>query len=1109
MKKRVISIFFLLIMAVTCLAVGIAGCSNDSSKAGRIIIRTDSTEQVVSVGTNYTTPIAGVFDENEDRINGRTIITSVYNPANRLLEESSEQIKFRFMSKGVWKIVYSSYVGNEKDTLTPDATITVYACSVLTTPKNFSVANNTLTWDKVENASGYEVTINGSNPVAVTEESFTSDIFQQSGYYVGVTAKGDNRNFVDSQVGAYRNRIPLKSGELMAFNDPNYELDVTEAVNVGINKAPDEIKWLSEEECKGSTGGAVKLQMRSGAYGWGVFKVLMPEGTKLDMNDDSWNNMEIRFKVDSESYQASSKFLLNNPNGHNNDPSRGVTITKDNNDEWYIIQLPWNVIFAEGYKKYQLIPSATYEFKDNVVTWDKNVNAYGYQITVTKTAPDENQTITSKTYKNFSNDNGFEVTSDLNSYSYDITTDTSFYTAEEGYTYSVKVECEIPTSYSNLNFNLYDLIRTTGKGYVYLDYVRLYSSKISAPANFRYENGKILWDAVDGADKYTLNLVTTDEFGEDSTFYTIAGDKTEFDLVAAGIDTTKVKFTAEIRTIPTDTDKGSSDWAKFEQVLQPVGLSIDGEGVLSWTAVENADKYVVSVNGKEYQTDTTTLNIASEISKGDVVTYVKAIAKAGYLDGEFSVPCCKFKIEGSQIATFNSAPYENLITPLAKKEQGSTAVGKIDLVNYVDANTATGSDGALNVVISNVAGLGERQRDFKISFANALDFTGYDGISIRLKVYDISTYSYPSTPDVRFRMLNKGGSNYWGTDLYAKPITVGEWVTVRYTKTEVENCLINDGTALSLQIVGYGTFPGLAGGLLKFYLDDISYYKQLTTPTGFALNGNTISWNEVADADGYVVNVNGTDLPQITATSFDISDYTNADYAVKVKAVSSLHLESKYTEVIGKIVTSGINIATFNSTLYENTVKVLLDNTIQPWNGGAIDYTTISPKVEYQTGVDGADGGDALFIQPIVAHYGSGGGARHAVFTVKLPRALDLSGTTYTGIAVRFKALDVVPGLNGGGTDTDTIDIIQLANPTTKDATYTSYYNNNSYAYPYLEITEGSWVEWTLTVDQLKTLYSDGATELVFALVVKGSASYNYANPANTYLDYIKYVSAN
>ena len=86
-------------------------------------------------------------------------------------------------------------------------------------------------------------------------------------------------------------------------------------------------------------------------------------------------------------------------------------------------------------------------------------------------------------------------------------------------------------------------------------------------------------------------------------------------------------------------------------------------------------------------------------------------------------------------------------------------------------------------------------------------------------------------------------------------------------------------------------------------------------------------------------------------------------------------------------------------------------------------------------------------------------------------------------------------------------------NPTKKDATYTSRCTSHvegtecsSYAYPHIAVTEGAWAEWTISLDQLKSLYSDGATKLVFAMVSSAGASYNLDTPAETYLDYIRYA---
>jgi hypothetical protein len=127
------------------------------------------------------------------------------------------------------------------------------------------------------------------------------------------------------------------------------------------------------------------------------------------------------------------------------------------------------------------------------------------------------------------------------------------------------------------------------------------------------------------------------------------------------------------------------------------------------------------------------------------------------------------------------------------------------------------------------------------------------------------------------------------------------------------------------------------------------------------------------------------------------------------------------------------------------------------------------------------------------------------VFTVQLAKGLDLSGETYDSIVIRFKPVDLKPGLGTGASTKSTIDFIKLCNPTTKDTTYTTY-DFGGYTLPHKAVTEGQWIEWTLTVDQLKTLYADGATELVFAMVTTAGASFNLDTPAETYLDYIRYV---
>ena len=62
-----------------------------------------------------------------------------------------------------------------------------------------------------------------------------------------------------------------------------------------------------------------------------------------------------------------------------------------------------------------------------------------------------------------------------------------------------------------------------------------------------------------------------------------------------------------------------------------------------------------------------------------------------------------------------------------------------------------------------------------------------------------------------------------------------------------------------------------------------------------SLEGNVVSWEAIEGADGYIVNLNGTDLAEQTETSYTIVAIEDGDYEVKVKAIShhsDLYLDS-------------------------------------------------------------------------------------------------------------------------------------------------------------------------------------------------------------------------
>ena len=559
------------------------------------------------------------------------------------------------------------------------------------------------------------------------------------------------------------------------------------------------------------------------------------------------------------------------------------------------------------------------------------------------------------------------------------------------------------------------------------------------------------------------------------------------------------------------------DYISATETLGEVDITIL-DGVAKWTAVENATLYIVKTeDGVVKTTDTQyALNGASEVSVlacGDGVnaTYSAVDTAVAHALGELQLasfddesyfeelypgnPNFTNPAGGDYIVTaFGSTPGSGFPTPIVR-------------TNQADANGVTAEKSImLGVPITSYTASGRRHAAFTIKLQKSLDLENYAGIKVRVNVQncavaDTTMWLYLCGADD----VSQGYLLNNTTGVASVETTMNTWFDWYITSEQLANYYETGDSMITF--MAYST----AGAWQKGYrttviLDDISYYNQLATPTNLVVENGVVTWSAVQGAERYIVNIDGADVATVTETSYDLSAYASTGCTIKVKATSSTLLASEYSAECAYVVTDGLTIAAFDSAIYENSVKVGQDNTIKAWTGNqAVTDAWKKAKSTYETNVEGAENGDALLIQPLVAHYGSGGGARHAVFTVVLSAPLDLSGT-YEGITIRFKPVDKLPGLGNGASTNSKIDRIQLMNPTTKDTTYTSYWNNNTFATPYLVVTEGTWYEWTLTVEELKTFYTDGATELVFGLVGLDGASYNLDTPANTYLDYIRYT---
>ena len=144
---------------------------------------------------------------------------------------------------------------------------------------------------------------------------------------------------------------------------------------------------------------------------------------------------------------------------------------------------------------------------------------------------------------------------------------------------------------------------------------------LQAPTNVKVsEDGRyITWDAVDGADEYDIYVNGEKRFDAWSNSYEQYGelnDGDEIQVMAIGnyaYDSelsTKCTFVQPKLSKPTVTVSGSNVW---------------------WEHVENASKYVYTVNGQEYETWGTSINVYK-----NATVRVKAVDENGaYLDSDW------------------------------------------------------------------------------------------------------------------------------------------------------------------------------------------------------------------------------------------------------------------------------------------------------------------------------------------------------------------------------------------------------------------------------------------------------------------------------------------
>ena len=484
----------------------------------------------------------------------------------------------------------------------------------------------------------------------------------------------------------------------------------------------------------------------------------------------------------------------------------------------------------------------------------------------------------------------------------------------------------------------------------------------------------------------------------------------------------------------------------------PTDVTVSTKGLIEWNGDVNADKYIVDIDGTQYET--TTNRYQMDEFTADVTVKVQAISDGEYwADSLWSeiiatdyFPLASFAdanngtvelVEGYRAHTWKEAPSYTLV-------EGTVSFGV--LLNSYDTTS--------NVASSLAA--------FKVNLPKGLDLS-FDGIEILANSYDGS-----GTPSA-FSILKKGDNANWcTTDKSTLPnvaISTNEWVTLQITSAQLGDMgYANGDTELYLGVwlsQAYGTSGGYNR---RVRLDYIQHYNvpTLLTPENVTVSDTgLIEWTEVNNADGYIVEIDGTEYTSDN-NSYQIQAFAK-DVTVKVRAISNGEYwsASPWTE---EVTTNYFMLADFSDA---NNGKI---SGLEGYVFGTASYRD-EPFYE--------DGTVKAGIKLDRYDVDDNNSTTLAAFKVTLPTGLDL---TKGGIVVKVQLYD--------RSNVAAMDRFTLLR---KDGQST-WQSCSSTDFPGIAMTYKAWMEVKLSSADLQSMgYATGDTELYFggwnATTVNVSAS--------------------
>ena len=395
--------------------------------------------------------------------------------------------------------------------------------------------------------------------------------------------------------------------------------------------------------------------------------------------------------------------------------------------------------------------------------------------------------------------------------------------------------------------------------------------QLAVPTGVAQNQNKITWNAVENAAAYEVYVNGEKQIVTDTEIALPQGGyKVKVKALGDGVMFEDSSYSAEITNM----------------LGAPTNLSINSEKVISWDAVGGAQGYVIDINGQSTQLGNVTTFVFDKPENQNYIVKVKAVGDGNqYFDSEYVGMVIRYVAQKDGIvADFSDETYIYCLesASIAYNLVDAGAVASDFSAEYLESYE--GAEGVLKIKITtNVNGWGV----VALELPETLSLVNANSLSIKFRVEGVSKGPYKGLRLYGFG--NDNAARSLNANTYDEMLN--DWYTVTINRKGIYeglNYAFNNATSSDYILLGVALMPAETDYFI--YLDSITVEEvdRLATPTNLVMENGVLTWDTVANAEKYVVTVNGEEQV-VTTNSFELPAI---NYVITVRAEATGYIES-------------------------------------------------------------------------------------------------------------------------------------------------------------------------------------------------------------------------